>query len=121
MMQGDRLIFYKDLLNRQLEELVREAERTMEGMGTGREAFPDPTDRASLESDRNFMLRIRDRERKLIGKIREALARIDEGTFGICEDCGEPISEARLIARPVTTQCIECKTAAEAAERRRPV
>jgi DnaK suppressor protein len=120
-MQADRLTFYRDLLNRQLEELLKEAERTVEGMGTGRESFPDPTDRASHESDRNFTLRIRERERKLIGKIRDALARIEDGTFGICEECGEPISEARLEARPVTTQCIECKTAAEAAERRRPV
>lgn len=120
-MHADRLSFYRELLTRQLDDLLKEAGRTVEGMGSGRESFPDPTDRASLESDRNFELRIRDRERKLIGKIREALARIDAGTFGICGECGEPISEARLIARPVTTQCIECKTAAEAAERRRPV
>jgi RNA polymerase-binding protein DksA len=55
--------------------------------------FPDPTDRASLESDRNFLLRIKDRERKLITKVKEALDRIDDGTFGICESCGRPISE----------------------------
>jgi len=78
--------------------------------------FPDPTDRASLEADRNFMLRIRDRERKLILKIRDALERIDNGTYGICESCGEDISIKRLKARPVTTQCIECKTKEEAME-----
>ncbi len=120
-MHQDRLTFYRELLTRQLDDLLKEAGRTVEGMGSVRDSFPDPTDRASLESDRNFMLRIRDRERKLIGKIRETLGRIDTGTFGICEECGEPISEARLIARPVTTQCIECKTAAEVAEQRRPV
>ena len=120
-MQPERLAFYRELLTRQLEELLKEAGRTVEGMGSIPEAFPDPTDRAALEADRNFELRIRDRERKLIGKIRDALARIEEGTFGTCEECGEPIFEARLEARPVTTQCIECKTAAEAAERRRPV
>ncbi|HWP34699.1 MAG TPA: RNA polymerase-binding protein DksA [Thermodesulfobacteriota bacterium] len=119
-MTPDRLAVYKALLERQLEELLREAGRTLEGMGDERESFPDPGDRASLESERNFTLRIRERERKLIGKIREALARIEAGTFGVCETCGEPIGEARLLARPVTTQCIECKTAAEAAERRRP-
>ena len=75
--------------------------------------FPDPTDRASLESDRNFLLRIKDRERKLITKVKEALERIDNGTYGICESCGKPISEKRLMARPVTTECIECKTEEE--------
>jgi DnaK suppressor protein len=79
--------------------------------------FPDPTDRASLESDRNFLLRIKDRERKLITKVKEAMDRIDNGTFGICESCGRPISEKRLIARPVTTLCIECKTEGENQER----
>jgi DnaK suppressor protein len=79
--------------------------------------FPDPTDRASLESDRNFELRIRDRERKLINKIREAIERLDEGEYGICESCGEEIGEARLRARPVTTLCIECKTEQERQEK----
>ncbi len=82
-----------------------------------REELPDPTDRASLESNRNFTLRIRDRERKLIKKLSGALARIDKGTFGICESCGRPISQKRLIARPVTTHCIECKTEEEKTER----
>jgi len=79
--------------------------------------FPDPTDRASLESDRNFELRIRDRERKLINKIREAVERLDEGEYGVCESCGEDIGEARLRARPVTTLCIECKTEQERQEK----
>jgi DnaK suppressor protein len=79
--------------------------------------FPDPTDRASLESDRNFELRIRDRERKLISKIREALDRIEAGEFGECEDCGDQIGVARLKARPVTTLCIECKTEQERQEK----
>jgi DnaK suppressor protein len=81
--------------------------------------LPDPTDRAALESDRNFMLRIRDRERKLIVKIKEAIERIDSGTYGICEMCGEEISEARLKARPVTTLCIECKRKQETEEKLR--
>jgi DnaK suppressor protein len=86
-------------------------------MTVPKENFPDPTDRASLEADRNFMLRIRDRESKLIKKIKKALDRIDNGTFGICEKCGEDIAPARLKARPVTTQCIECKTKEEALEK----
>jgi DnaK suppressor protein len=63
------------------------------------------------------MLRIRDRENKLIKKIRNALNRIENGTFGVCEECGENISIKRLKARPVTTQCIDCKTKEEASER----
>ncbi len=70
-----------------------------------------------MESDRNFELRIRDRERRLIGKIRDALLRIDDGTFGECESCEETIGMARLKARPVTTLCIDCKTEQERQER----
>ena len=108
--------FKKDLLD-QLEELLSHAGDTVSGMTTPKENFPDPTDRASLEADRNFMLRIRDRESKLIKKIKKALERIENGTFGICEKCGEDISLKRLKARPVTTQCIECKTKEEALEK----
>jgi DnaK suppressor protein len=98
--------------------LIQEAEKTVTGMVQERNGdFPDPTDRASLESDRNFLLRIKDRERKLITKVKEALERVDNGTYGICESCGKPISEKRLIARPVTTECIECKTEEEQKER----
>lgn len=75
--------------------------------------FPDPTDRASAESDRNFELRIRDRERKLLSKITQAVERLDDESYGICDACGEDIGEARLEARPVTTMCIECKTKQE--------
>ena len=86
-------------------------------MTAPKENFPDPTDRASLEADRNFMLRIRDRENKLNKKIKKALDRIENGTFGICEKCGEDISVKRLKARPVTTHCIDCKTKEEAFEK----
>jgi len=82
-------------------------------------AFPDPTDQASMETDRNFDLRIKDRERKLIKKIVQAINRIKEGEFGECDSCGGDISIKRLQARPVTTQCIECKTAQEQEERTR--
>jgi DnaK suppressor protein len=117
-MNQEKLIYFKGLLEGRLHALLEEAEKTVEGMGDDRvEAFPDPTDRASLESDRNFVLRIKDRERKLIQKIKEALDRIENGTFGICDSCGKPISEKRLMARPVTTQCIECKTEDEQKER----
>jgi DnaK suppressor protein len=108
---------FRKLLVERLEELLNQADDTVSGMTTQKENLPDPTDRASLEADRNFMLRIRDRENKLIKKIREAVERIDSGTYGICETCGEEIAIERLKARPVTTQCIECKTKAEAMEK----
>jgi len=109
--------YFKKLLNHQLSELLSQADDTVSGMTAPKENFPDPTDRASLEADRNFMLRIRDRESKLIKKIKKALERIEDGTFGICETCGEEISVKRLKARPVTTQCIDCKTKEEALEK----
>jgi DnaK suppressor protein len=117
-MDREKLLYFKGLLEGQLRILIQEAEKTVTGMVQEPNGdFPDPTDRASLESDRNFLLRIKDRERKLITKVKEALERIDTGTYGICESCGKPISEKRLIARPVTTECIECKTEEEQKER----
>jgi DnaK suppressor protein len=108
--------YFKGFLTKRLETLLAEASGTVSGMTDEKPTFPDPTDRAAMESDRNFTLRIRDRERKLIGKIREALERLEHGTYGICDSCGESISVKRLKARPVTTQCIECKTEEEARE-----
>jgi DnaK suppressor protein len=115
-MKKKDLEFFRALLTERLENLLAKASDTVSGMTDEKASFPDPTDRAAMEADRNFLLRIRDRERKLIVKIREALDRIDKGTYGICEICGEDISVKRLKARPVTTQCIECKTKEEARE-----
>ncbi|MDM8518152.1 RNA polymerase-binding protein DksA [Desulfobacterales bacterium HSG16] len=116
-MKKEKLDYFKQLLSTRLENLLNQAGDTVSGMTKPKENFPDPTDRASMESDRNFMLRIRDREHKLIKKIKKALARMEEGSFGVCEKCGEDISNKRLMARPVTTQCIDCKTKEEATER----
>ncbi len=118
-MDEEKLEAFRQLLQEKLDGLLKEAERTVAGMTDAKEAFPDPTDRAAMESDRNFLLRIRDRERKLISKIREALERIDEGEYGICESCGVDISDKRLTARPVTTLCIDCKKRQEASEKAR--
>ena len=112
-----KLEFFRNLLNERIDELLSQANETVSGMTSHKENLPDPSDRATLESDRNFTLRIRDRERKLIGKIKEALERIEQGTYGICEDCGEEISTERLKARPVTTLCIDCKKTQETEER----
>jgi len=118
-MNAKKMNQFKKLMNEQLKTLIQEAQKTVTGMTDGKENFPDPTDRATLESDRNFMLRIRGRERKLILKIEEALERIESGGFGICESCGDEIGEERLKARPVTTLCIECKKKEEALEKAR--
>ncbi|OGP14556.1 MAG: RNA polymerase-binding protein DksA [Deltaproteobacteria bacterium GWA2_55_10] len=118
-MEKDRAEHYRTLLNGKLEELLSGAGKAVSGMSEKEENFPDPTDRASLETDRNFLLRVKDRERKLITKIKEALKRIDDGSYGVCELCGEEISEKRLEARPVTTCCIECKKEEEELERSR--
>ncbi len=109
--------FFKDYLTERLGELLNQAGNTVSGMTETKENFPDPTDRAALEADRNFMLRIRDREAKLIKKIKAALDRIENDTYGICESCGEDITLKRLKARPVTTQCIDCKSKEEALEK----
>jgi len=116
-MEQEKLKEFQQILQNQLDDLLREAGKTVSEMTDEKTNFPDPTDRASLESDRNFELRIRDRERKLILKIREAIERIEDGTFGVCENCEEEIGEARLRARPVTTLCIDCKTEQERQEK----
>ena len=100
---------FRRLLNQRISELRFEAGKTVENMDEDGN-FPDPTDRASLEASRNSVLRIRDRERKLIFKIQEALQRLENGEYGICEECGEEIGIGRLKARPVTTLCITCKS-----------
>jgi DnaK suppressor protein len=115
----DRTVLEKcrEELQRQMDEVQAGAGKTVSDMTTvPEENFPDPTDRALLESNRNFTLRLRDRERKLLAKIKEAMKRIDDGTFGVCEGCGGGIGEKRLVARPVTTLCIDCKTVAEEEE-----
>jgi DnaK suppressor protein len=116
-LKQEKMETYKALLTQKINELLSEAGKTVTEMTNGKENYPDPNDRASLESDRNFELRIRDRERKLIMKMQEAIKRIDDGVFGICEVCGGQISEKRLMARPVTTLCIDCKTKQEKLEK----
>jgi DnaK suppressor protein len=109
---------YRSILEDQLSLLLGHGEKAVHQMvGEGAEEIPDPNDRATVEEERNWALRLRDRDRKLIGKIQDALARLEAGTFGRCTSCGGPISPARLRARPVTDLCIDCKTEAEGAER----
>ena len=113
MMDSENLAYFKKKLEEMSKELLNEAEKTISEMTDSNDNYPDPTDRASAESDRNFELRIRDRERKLLAKIKAAIERVEEGNYGICDECGEDISFKRLEARPVTTLCIDCKTKQE--------
>lgn len=108
---------FRNLLTEKKQEILDEVGKTLNEMTDQTTNIPDPNDRATVESGRSFELRIRDRERKLLSKIEEALNRIDEGTFGVCEDCGEDIGLKRLEARPVTTLCIDCKTLQETREK----
>jgi DnaK suppressor protein len=107
------------------KKLLRQKEELLSGAGQTRNtmpeetAFPELGDQASAEIDRNFTLRLGDRERKLLKKIEDAIEKIDTGTYGICESCGQPIGLSRLEARPVTTMCIDCKTEQEEEEKLR--
>jgi DnaK suppressor protein len=105
-------------LQEQRSALLSEAESALNEL-PGQTIFPDLGDQATAETDRNFMLRLRGREQRLLKKIDEAIERIDNGTFGICDDCGNEIDVKRLEARPVTTMCIECKTLQEEEEKLR--
>ena len=112
-MDKEQQAYFKKKLEDMITDLLSEAEKTIHEMTDNNDNYPDPTDRATAESDRNFELRIRDRERKLISKIKAAIERIEEGAYGICDECGDDISHSRLEARPVTTLCIDCKTKQE--------
>ncbi len=116
-MEEKEIAYFKKKLEAMSADLLSGADKTISEMTDHSDNYPDPTDRASAESDRNFELRIRDRERKLLNKIKSALERIDEGIYGICDACGDDIANERLEARPVTTYCIDCKTQQENKER----
>lgn len=111
-----KLEFFKKVLNHQLESLREEMAQTVNQITHDDEVYADWTDVASAETDKTMQLKIRDRERMLMTKIADALRRIDKGTFGDCERCGESIAESRLKARPVTTLCIDCKSELEGTE-----
>ena len=100
------------------KDLLKESSQTLNNLQSENEAKPDITDRASEEIDRSFELRTRDRERKLINKIDAALQRIEDGSYGYCDETGDPISIKRLEARPVATLSLEAQEMHEKAEKR---
>ncbi len=118
-MNAENLQYFEKQLKDWLDDLVKQSERTVAELKDRNTRRPDPMDQAVEENSRNFSLRIRNRENLLIRKIRQSLEDIADGSYGICEACGEPIGVARLKARPVARFCIQCKTAMEKAERLR--
>ena len=116
-MSEGQIEHFRQLLNAWKLELMEEVDRTMLHMKDDAANFPDPSDRATQESDFGLELRTRDRERKLLRKIDSALLRIEEGSYGYCEETGDEIGLRRLEARPVATLCLEAQERRELAER----
>jgi DnaK suppressor protein len=116
-MNPRQLSHFRSMLESLKVELSQDIDRTVHTMQDEATIFADPNDRASQESDMALELRNRDRERKLIKKIDETIAKIDAGEYGYCESCGIEIGLKRLEARPTATLCIDCKTLDELRER----
>ena len=117
MMKKRDLEYFRKILTQRLDDLSKKGDEVTWLLRETTVDSSDFMDQAAMETDRSFRLRMRDREKKLMLKINEALTRIEEGTYGICEVCGGEISIERLKARPVTTCCIVCKNKMEALER----
>lgn len=116
-MNERQLEYFKKKLISWKEEILHESGETLRHLQSETENHPDIADRASSETDRSLELRTRDRQRKLISKIDEALRRIEDGSYGYCEDTGEPIGVARLDARPIATLSLEAQERHERRER----
>jgi DnaK suppressor protein len=118
-MNPDQETHFREILLDWKRSLMEEVDRTVHHMQDEATNFPDPNDRATQESEFSLELRTRDRERKLIKKIDEALDRLDDHDYGYCEACGVEIGIRRLEARPTATLCIDCKTLDEIREKQR--
>jgi DnaK suppressor protein len=116
-MNDVQVAHFRNILLQWKQSLMEEVDRTMHHMRDEAANFPDPTDRATQESEFSLELRTRDRERKLIRKIDSSLRRIDDRDFGFCESCGADIGIRRLEARPTADQCVDCKSLQEIRER----
>jgi DnaK suppressor protein len=116
-MDVEQLAHFSTILKNWKKELMREVDRTVIHMQDDAANFPDPNDRATQESEFSLELRTRDRERRLIKKIDDALKDIESGNYGFCETCGIEIGIRRLEARPTATLCIDCKTLDEIREK----
>lgn len=117
-MSDSQLAHFRNLLLKWKHDLMEEVDRTVNHMQDDSASFPDPNDRATQEEEFSLELRTRDRERKLLKKINETLARIESGDYGYCDTCGIEIGLRRLEARPTATLCIDCKTLEEIREKK---
>ena len=116
-MDQKSLTKYKKLLLEEKQRVMNNSRNDLDDIKIDTDDLPDETDLAATEVSQMLAFKLRDRERMLLSKIDQALAKIDEGTFGICEDCEEPIEPKRLEARPVSTLCIACKERQEHREK----
>lgn len=117
-MEAKSLARYKKLLLEEKERILNNSKNAMKNeLALSPDDLPDETDLAASEINQNLVFKLRDRERLLLGKIEEALQRIEEGTFGTCASCEEPIEVRRLDARPVSTLCVSCKEKEEHREK----
>jgi DnaK suppressor protein len=115
-MNPEQLDFFRDLLRKQRQDLIDNASMTIDHLRDG-EAEADPNDRATIEEENSIELRIRDRERKMLPRVEAALRRIDDGSYGFCEETGDPIGLRRLLARPTTVYSIEAQERHESRQR----
>jgi len=111
--------YFKNLLIQMLNELIADANLAVRGFAGHKDVCPDFLDQASMESDADLSLRLKERESRLMRKVWRALEKLDEANFGVCEKCGKEISEERLNARPMAALCIKCKKKQEASEKLR--
>ncbi len=116
-MSKKQLNYFRQHFENMGEKIVQSNEKLIDEMKDNLETTPDENDRASKESEFSMVLRGRDRERQLMSKIEHAIRRINEASFGFCNECGEPIGIKRMLARPVATLCIECKNLQEEYEK----
>jgi DnaK suppressor protein len=115
-MTEDKREQFKSILTRSLDDLLAEKDKNTDSFTSYKDDGGDYTDLASLDTDRNLNLHFRERESRLAEKVSSALRKIEDGTFGICEECGKHISEKRLMARPIASLCIKCKEKEEMKE-----
>ncbi len=116
-MRSDNIKLYKELLIGRMTSILGTAGETLDSLSNEGDPFPDPVDRALSESSNSIELRKRDRERKLLQKIKKAIQKTEDGSYGICEDCGGNISASRLKVRPEAMLCINCKEEQEKIEK----
>jgi len=118
MLTQENKEYFRELLMQRLDELIAEANDTVKSIAGPKDICPDFLDQASMESEADISLRLKERESRLIKKIISAIQKFEGGNFGVCERCGRGISEERLKARPMAVLCVKCKKKQEASEKK---